>query len=153
MTVGGTATGVVLVCVGEEGQQATLAKSLLASSLLSQGTPIISQDALADPSLAAFVSSLVQFRHNHSALLQPHHFSSSRELLWHGATIGSCAAVLCCPAVHALTWSCMCCVQLLLHTEGIWSLTPGLVQPGVMLDCLSLPHMNHLSITLGHHFS
>lgn len=90
--------------VGEEGQQATLAKSLVASSLLSQGTPIISQDALEDPSLSAFVSSVVQFRQNHSALLQPHHFSSSRELLWHGATIG------CCPAVHALLRRCMCCV-------------------------------------------
>ncbi|KAL3146430.1 hypothetical protein ABBQ32_003110 [Trebouxia sp. C0010 RCD-2024] len=74
---------------GEEGQQATLAKSLLASSILSQGTPIISQDALDDPSLTAFVSSVVQLRQTHSALLQPRHFSSSRELFWHGATIGS----------------------------------------------------------------
>lgn len=96
----------VLANAGEEGQQATLAKSLLASSLLSQGTPIISQDALDDPSLAAFVSSVVQFRRNHSALLQPHHFSSSRELVWHGATIG------CCPAVHVLHTAAQCCPML-----------------------------------------
>lgn len=74
---------------GEEGQQGTLAKSLVASSVLCQGTPIISQDALQDPALAAFAGSVVHFRHKHSALLQPHHFSSFRELLWHGATIGS----------------------------------------------------------------
>lgn len=100
----------VFAHAGEEGQQATLAKSLLASSLLSQGTPIISQDALDNPGLAAFVSSVVQFRRNHSALLQPHHFSSSRELVWHGATIG------CCPAVHVLHTAAHCC--LVLHSFG-----------------------------------
>ena len=76
---------------GEEGQQGTLAKSLLASSLLCQGTPIISQDALQDPSLAAFVGTVVSFRQKHASLLQPHHFSSSRELFWHGATRGQCS--------------------------------------------------------------
>ena len=107
------------VCVGEEGQQATLAKSLLASSLLSQGTPIISQDALDDPKLAAFVSSVVQFRHNHSALLQPHHFSSSRQLLWHGATIGCCPAVLFLPAcVNGCTVICAYREIMFLHSQS-----------------------------------
>ena len=123
----------MLVIVGEEGQQATLAKSLLASSLLSQGTPIIPQDALDDPGLSAFVSSVVQFRHNHSALLQPHHFSSSRELVWHGATIG------CHPAVHALP-ACM-------HSHSCIQRDCFAVQPGVMLGCLSLLHISHNRVT------
>lgn len=74
---------------GEHGQQGTLAKSLLAASLLCQGTPLLPEEALQDPGLAAFVGTVIRFRQANLALLHPPHFASNRELLWHGATIGS----------------------------------------------------------------
>ncbi|KAL0049338.1 hypothetical protein WJX82_011691 [Trebouxia sp. C0006] len=74
---------------GEEGQRGTLAKSLLTSSLLCQGTAIILQDAIQEPSLARFMATVVHFRKTYASLLQPAHFTSSRELRWHGATTGS----------------------------------------------------------------
>jgi len=77
-----------LVNAGEDSQQGTLAKSLLTSSLLCQGTAIISQDAIQEPSLARFVATVVHFRKTYASLLQPAHFTSSRELRWHGATTG-----------------------------------------------------------------
>jgi len=82
-----------LIFAGEEGQQGTLAKSLLTSSLLCQGTAIISQDAIQEPSLARFVATVVHFRKTYASLLQPAHFTSSRELRWHGATTGQIPAL------------------------------------------------------------
>lgn len=81
-----------LKSAGEEGQQGTLAKSLLTSSLLCQGTAIILQDAIQEPSLARFMATVVHFRKTYASLLQPAHFTSSRELRWHGATTGQIPA-------------------------------------------------------------
>lgn len=84
-----------MTITGDVGQQTTLMKSLLASSLLCQGTTVISQDAIQDPGLAQFVGTVVGFRQAHAALLQPPHFASSRELRWHSATTGQCLAYMC----------------------------------------------------------
>lgn len=73
----------------EAGQEVTLAKSLVAASLLCQGTPIISQDVTSAPGMDNFVSILTRFRSVHAELLQPAQFESTRQLSWHGATSGS----------------------------------------------------------------
>ena len=102
---------------GEEGQQGTLAKSLLTSSLLCQGTAIISQDAIQEPSLARFVATVVHFRKTYASLLQPAHFTSSRELRWHGATTGQIPA-----SVRILVmWPWACLLLSACHAPG-WSL-------------------------------
>ena len=77
-----------VLLTGEAGQEVTLAKSLVAASLLCQGTPIISQDVTATPAMAHFVSTLTRFRAAHAGLLQPPGFQSDRLLSWHGATWG-----------------------------------------------------------------
>ena len=53
-----------------------------------QGTPIVGADVLEEPSLADFVSRLMQLRSLLSKSLQPPSYEPAQDLHWHGAYPG-----------------------------------------------------------------
>jgi hypothetical protein len=67
---------------------ATVAKSLLAAVVLSQGTPVVSQEVTADVEVARFVGVLMRLRRRLARLLLPPSFDAPRDLTWHGAAGG-----------------------------------------------------------------
>ncbi|PSC72831.1 60S ribosomal export NMD3-like [Micractinium conductrix] len=68
---------------------ATIAKSLLALSILALGTPIVAQDTVADLAAARFVGVLMRMRRRLAPLLLPPRFDSPRDIRWHSATDAS----------------------------------------------------------------
>lgn len=72
----------------EESATMSIAKSLLTVSILAAGTPMISQDWIKDPSMAAFVQKLLTLKHALSPLLSPPKFDSPRTVRWHTSSGG-----------------------------------------------------------------
>jgi hypothetical protein len=64
---------------------ATVAKSLLALTVLASGAPVVPQDAVADLADAHFVGVLMRQRRRLAHLLLPPRFDSPRDIRWHGA--------------------------------------------------------------------